>query len=99
LLAKLEVNENVTGEQLRGPPDTISAGPASPSSGPTVVFLSSPLHSFGTAGQETIKAFQAMSLQDPVLGNWNMDTGASSYINDFVHSLSEVLNMCIYPSA
>ncbi|GJR64758.1 ribonuclease H-like domain-containing protein [Tanacetum coccineum] len=27
-----------------------------------------------------------------------MDTGASSHLNDSVHSLSDVLNMCIYPS-
>ncbi|GJW71378.1 ribonuclease H-like domain-containing protein [Tanacetum coccineum] len=35
---------------------------------------------------------------DPSLGNWNTDTGASSHLNDSVHSLSDVLNMCIYPS-
>ncbi|GKB60369.1 ribonuclease H-like domain-containing protein [Tanacetum coccineum] len=27
-----------------------------------------------------------------------MDTGASSHLNDYVYSLSDVLNMCIYPS-
>ncbi|GKF73686.1 ribonuclease H-like domain-containing protein [Tanacetum coccineum] len=26
-----------------------------------------------------------------------MDTGAGSHLNDFVYSLSDVLNMCIYP--
>nr|GEZ01554.1 ribonuclease H-like domain-containing protein [Tanacetum cinerariifolium] len=26
-----------------------------------------------------------------------MDTGASSHLNDYVHSFTEVLNMCIYP--
>ncbi|GKB66283.1 ribonuclease H-like domain-containing protein [Tanacetum coccineum] len=33
---------------------------------------------------------------DPVPGNWNMNTGVNSHLNDFVHSLSDVLNMCIY---
>ncbi|GJW62016.1 ribonuclease H-like domain-containing protein [Tanacetum coccineum] len=31
-------------------------------------------------------------------GNWNMDTGASSHLNDFVSNLSDVSNMCIYSS-
>ncbi|GKE26809.1 ulp1 protease family, C-terminal catalytic domain-containing protein [Tanacetum coccineum] len=47
------------------------------------------------AGQKTIlpNAFHAMTLQDPVSGNCNIETGASSYLNDYVHSLSDVLNM------
>ncbi|GJW65054.1 ribonuclease H-like domain-containing protein [Tanacetum coccineum] len=51
-------------------------------------------------GQGTIlpNAFHAMPLQDPVLGNWNLYTGASSLLNDSVISLSDVPNMCIYPS-
>ncbi|GJV10493.1 gag-pol polyprotein [Tanacetum coccineum] len=57
--------------------------------------------SFGQlAGQETIlqNTINAMTLQDTAMGNWYMDTGASSHLNDSVHSLSDVLNMCIYPS-
>nr|GEX45457.1 ribonuclease H-like domain-containing protein [Tanacetum cinerariifolium] len=47
------------------------------------------------AGQKTIlpNAFHAMTLQDPVAGNCNIDIGASSQFNDFVHSLSDVLNI------
>ncbi|GJX79741.1 ribonuclease H-like domain-containing protein [Tanacetum coccineum] len=35
---------------------------------------------------------------DPTSGVWNMDTGASSHLNDSVTSLSDVFNTCIYPS-
>ncbi|GKB82765.1 ribonuclease H-like domain-containing protein [Tanacetum coccineum] len=51
------------------------------------------------SGHDTIlpNAFNAMTLQDPATGNWNMDTGASSHLNDSVTTLSDVLNMCIYP--
>ncbi|GKC09487.1 ribonuclease H-like domain-containing protein, partial [Tanacetum coccineum] len=44
------------------------------------------------------KAYHAMPLQDPVSGNWNMDTGASSHLNNSVTSLSENFNTCMYPS-
>ncbi|GJZ04655.1 ribonuclease H-like domain-containing protein [Tanacetum coccineum] len=36
--------------------------------------------------------------EDPTLSNWNIDTGVSSHLNDSVTSLSDVLNMCLYPS-
>ncbi|GKE18750.1 hypothetical protein Tco_1426327 [Tanacetum coccineum] len=42
-------------------------------------------------------AFNVMTLQDPTSGNWNMDTSASSHLNDFVSSLSDIFNLCIYP--
>ncbi|GJY73296.1 hypothetical protein Tco_0477727 [Tanacetum coccineum] len=42
--------------------------------------------------------FNTTTLQEPTSGNWNMDTGASSHLNDSVHCLSDILNMCIYPS-
>ncbi|GKC89817.1 hypothetical protein Tco_1150466 [Tanacetum coccineum] len=37
------------------------------------------------SGHEAIlpNAFSAMTLQDPAAVNWNMDTGASSHLNDF----------------
>nr|GEV53585.1 ribonuclease H-like domain-containing protein [Tanacetum cinerariifolium] len=35
---------------------------------------------------------------DPSPGNWNMDTGANSHHNNFVSSLSDVFNLCIYSS-
>nr|GEX31658.1 hypothetical protein [Tanacetum cinerariifolium] len=34
---------------------------------------------------------------DPTPGNWSIDTDASSHLNDFVSSLSDVFNMFIYP--
>ncbi|GKG01546.1 hypothetical protein Tco_0306251, partial [Tanacetum coccineum] len=45
------------------------------------------------AGQETTlpHAFTTGTLQDPAPGNWNMDTGASSHLNDSVNNLSDVL--------
>ncbi|GJX75456.1 ribonuclease H-like domain-containing protein [Tanacetum coccineum] len=49
--------------------------------------------SFPGSGQ----AFNTNTLQEPASGNWNMDTGASSHLNDSVHCLSDILNMCIYP--
>nr|GEW88399.1 ribonuclease H-like domain-containing protein [Tanacetum cinerariifolium] len=50
-------------------------------------------------GQATLlpNAFNTTTLQDPAFGSWNMDTSASSYLNDSVHCLSDILNMCIYP--
>nr|GEY74391.1 ribonuclease H-like domain-containing protein [Tanacetum cinerariifolium] len=35
---------------------------------------------------------------DPAFDNWNMDTGGSSRLNDSIHCLCDILNMCIYPS-
>nr|GEV16247.1 ribonuclease H-like domain-containing protein [Tanacetum cinerariifolium] len=52
------------------------------------------------SGQATLlpNAFNTTTLQDSASGSWNMDTGASSHLNDSVHYLSDILNMCIYPS-
>jgi hypothetical protein len=54
----------------------------------------------GPAGQETIlpHAFTTGTLPNPTSGNWNMDTCASSHLNDNVHNLSDVFNSCIYSS-
>ncbi|GJT65102.1 ribonuclease H-like domain-containing protein [Tanacetum coccineum] len=38
------------------------------------------------------------TLQKPASGNWNMDTCASSHLNDSVSSLSDIFNSCIYLS-
>ncbi|GJZ28889.1 ribonuclease H-like domain-containing protein [Tanacetum coccineum] len=43
-------------------------------------------------------AFSVGTHQDPATGAWNMDTGASSHLNDSVTSISDVFNTCIYPS-
>ncbi|GJR57561.1 hypothetical protein Tco_1499723 [Tanacetum coccineum] len=57
-------------------------------------------HSGPLTGQEILlpHAFHAATLQDPAADNWNMDTCASSHVNDSVSSLSEVFNLCIYLS-
>ncbi|GJS59190.1 ribonuclease H-like domain-containing protein [Tanacetum coccineum] len=51
-------------------------------------------------GQETTlpHAFTVGTLHDPAPGACNMDTGASSHLNNSVTSLSDVFNTCIYPS-
>lgn len=52
------------------------------------------------AGQETTlpHTFVAGTLQDPAPGNWNMDTCATSHLNDLVTNLSDVFNSSIYSS-
>ncbi|GJW95117.1 ribonuclease H-like domain-containing protein, partial [Tanacetum coccineum] len=63
-----------------------------------------PLGSMGptvTLGQETTTlphAFTAGTLHDPAPAAWNMDTGASSHLNNSITSLSEIFNTCMYPS-
>nr|GEY29858.1 G-type lectin S-receptor-like serine/threonine-protein kinase At4g27290 [Tanacetum cinerariifolium] len=42
-------------------------------------------------------AFTAGTLHDLAASAWNMDTGASSHLNNSITSLSEVFNSCIYP--
>nr|GEW50765.1 ribonuclease H-like domain-containing protein [Tanacetum cinerariifolium] len=51
------------------------------------------------AGQKTTlpHAFTTGTLQDPASGNWNIDTGASSHLNNSINNLSDVFNSCIYP--
>ncbi|GKA52306.1 ribonuclease H-like domain-containing protein [Tanacetum coccineum] len=44
------------------------------------------------------ECFQCYDTTGSATGNWNIDTGASSYLNDYVSSLSDVFNLCIYPS-
>nr|GEU30356.1 ribonuclease H-like domain-containing protein [Tanacetum cinerariifolium] len=69
---------------------------------PSMPFHPSQLFASGSqgSGQATLfpNAFNTTTLQDPAFGNWNMDTGASSHLNDSVHCLNVILNMCIYPS-
>ncbi|GKB38996.1 ribonuclease H-like domain-containing protein [Tanacetum coccineum] len=43
-------------------------------------------------------AFAAGTLHDPTTDAWNMDTGASSHLNNSVTSLSTNFNSCMYPS-
>ncbi|GJT16471.1 ribonuclease H-like domain-containing protein [Tanacetum coccineum] len=60
-------------------------------------FVTGPINN---AGQPTMlpQAFTAGTLHDPTTGAWNMDTGASSHLNNSVTSLSTIFNSCIYPS-
>ncbi|GKA10918.1 ribonuclease H-like domain-containing protein [Tanacetum coccineum] len=44
------------------------------------------------------QAFIVGTLHDPNIGAWNMDTGASSHLNNSINSLSTVFNSCLYPS-
>ncbi|GJT07583.1 ribonuclease H-like domain-containing protein [Tanacetum coccineum] len=50
------------------------------------------------SGQATVlrHAFTAGTLHNPSTGAWNMDTGASSHLKNYVTSLSTVLNSCMY---
>ncbi|GJX14131.1 ribonuclease H-like domain-containing protein [Tanacetum coccineum] len=69
---------------------------------PSMPFHPSQLFASGSqgSGQASLlpNAFNTTTLQEPAFGNWNMDTGASYHLNDSVHCLSDILNMCIYPS-
>ncbi|GJX20839.1 hypothetical protein Tco_0223516, partial [Tanacetum coccineum] len=51
-----------------------------------------PSIAYTQSGQETIlpHAFRMMTLQDPNTDAWNMDTGASSLLNEFVNCLSDI---------
>ncbi|GJY42913.1 hypothetical protein Tco_0431126 [Tanacetum coccineum] len=53
-----------------------------------------------SAGHETILShvFSVTTPHDPTTEAWNMDTGASSHLNNSVNSLSEIFNKCMYPS-
>nr|GEY44796.1 hybrid signal transduction histidine kinase M [Tanacetum cinerariifolium] len=61
---------------------------------PSMPFHPSQLLASGSQGssQATLlpNAFNTTTLQDPAFSNWNMDTGANSYLNDSVHYLSDI---------
>nr|GFB74542.1 ribonuclease H-like domain-containing protein [Tanacetum cinerariifolium] len=59
-----------------------------------------PTTSIGNTGQTTMlpHGFTAGTLHDPTTGAWNMDSGASSHLNNFITSLSTIFNSCMYPS-
>ncbi|GJU27390.1 putative RNA-directed DNA polymerase, eukaryota, reverse transcriptase zinc-binding domain protein [Tanacetum coccineum] len=80
-----------------------AVGPLPPTQLPTPSSTTVPPGAMGftvITGQDTTPphAFAAGSLHDPTTRAWNMDTGASSHLNNLVTSLSDVFNMCIYPS-
>ncbi|GJV50425.1 ribonuclease H-like domain-containing protein [Tanacetum coccineum] len=53
-----------------------------------------------SAGQATTlpQAFTNGTLHDPTTGVWNMDTGASSHLNNSINSVSTIFNTCMYLS-
>ncbi|GJV57137.1 ribonuclease H-like domain-containing protein [Tanacetum coccineum] len=57
-----------------------------------------PTGTANTSGHTTLlpQAFTTRTLHDPTTGAWNMDIGASSHLNNFVTSLSTILNSCMY---
>ncbi|GJS54725.1 ribonuclease H-like domain-containing protein [Tanacetum coccineum] len=44
-----------------------------------------------------LKHLLQLTLRDPTLQNWNMDTGASSHLNSNATNLSTLFNSCMYP--
>ncbi|GKA82691.1 ribonuclease H-like domain-containing protein [Tanacetum coccineum] len=91
------------------PPSLYYYVPPSPQSYPAQQFA--PAQPFGyymppppgptcTPGQETTlpHTFATETLHNPTTGAWNMDKGASSYLNNSVTSLSTVFNSCMFPS-
>nr|GEW41999.1 ribonuclease H-like domain-containing protein [Tanacetum cinerariifolium] len=62
--------------------------------------LSGPPGSIVTTKKSTLlpQAFTTRIIHDPTTGAWNRDTGASSYLNNSINSLSTVFNSCLYLS-
>ncbi|GJW54146.1 ribonuclease H-like domain-containing protein [Tanacetum coccineum] len=72
--------------------------PATQPTSPLAMGLVSPTGTANTSGHATLlpQAFTTRTLHDPTTGAWNMDTGASSHLNNSVTSLSTILNSCMY---
>ncbi|GJY29080.1 ribonuclease H-like domain-containing protein [Tanacetum coccineum] len=53
-----------------------------------------------TPGQATTlpAAFTIGTLHDPTTGAWNMDSGATSHLNNSVNCLGDIFNTCLYSS-
>ncbi|GJS75507.1 hypothetical protein Tco_0725388 [Tanacetum coccineum] len=68
----------------------------------TIAYITHPGSTGPTAtpGQATTlpHAFTAGILHDPAPAAWNIDTGASSHLNNSITSLNENFNTCMYPS-
>nr|GEW36713.1 ribonuclease H-like domain-containing protein [Tanacetum cinerariifolium] len=73
---------------------------------PNNKFSAHPSQQFGNMGPTPLSghattllhAFNTETLQDATTGAGNMDTGASSHLNNSINSLSIVFNTCMYPS-
>ncbi|GKA51665.1 ribonuclease H-like domain-containing protein [Tanacetum coccineum] len=91
-------NPNLVAYQAFGPIGPSYFAPPAPMYGPAPTYIQA--QAGVPSGQATIlpHAFTVGSLHDLTTGAWNMDTGASSHLNDSVTNLSEVFNSCMYPS-
>ncbi|GKB01686.1 ribonuclease H-like domain-containing protein [Tanacetum coccineum] len=81
-------------------PPAVGHAQLTPSVAQPVIGPSAPPQQLGTSGQATVlpHAFTAGTLHDPTTGTWHMYSGASFYLNKSVTCLSELFNLCMYPS-
>ncbi|GJR56567.1 hypothetical protein Tco_1407088 [Tanacetum coccineum] len=91
-------NPNLVAYQAFGPIGPSYFAPPAPMYGPAPTYIQA--QAGVPSGQATIlpHAFTVGSLHDLTTGAWNMDTGASSHLNDSVTNLSEVFNSYMYSS-
>ncbi|GKD79483.1 ribonuclease H-like domain-containing protein [Tanacetum coccineum] len=59
---------------------------------------SAPLYYSAQQVSPYVLAQPTQTLHDPTTGAWNMDTGASSHLNNSVTSLTTIFNSSMYPS-
>nr|GEY85628.1 reverse transcriptase domain-containing protein [Tanacetum cinerariifolium] len=86
-------------QQQLGPSQVCGSTQLTPSqAGPTTVQQAVP--HVDTSGHATMfpYAFTTGTFHDPASGAWNLDTCASSHLNNSFNSLSENFNTCMYPS-
>ncbi|GJZ49496.1 hypothetical protein Tco_0603686 [Tanacetum coccineum] len=85
-------NPNLVAYQAFGPIGPSYFAPPVPMYGPAPTYIQA--QAGVPSGQATIlpHAFTVGSLHDLTIGAWNMDTGASSHLNDSVTNLSKVFN-------
>ncbi|GJX89479.1 ribonuclease H-like domain-containing protein [Tanacetum coccineum] len=81
-------------------PPAVGQAQLTPSVAQPVIGPSAPPQQLGTSGQATVlpHAFTAGTLHDPTTGTWHMYSGASFHLNNSVTCLSELFNLCMYPS-
>nr|GEV77572.1 ribonuclease H-like domain-containing protein [Tanacetum cinerariifolium] len=99
------VRSLLTTEEMRLKSKSLVTPVDSSSSSPMVLLADSARPRFvarptDNTGKATMlpKAFTARTLHDPTTGAWNMDTGASSHLNNLVTSLTTMFNSSMYPS-
>ncbi|GJZ95753.1 ribonuclease H-like domain-containing protein [Tanacetum coccineum] len=86
-----------TGTNTVAPTVSSSISPAQNSSVPIAYYARpSPTAPTGPSAPPGFPMPAQVTLQDPYSGAWNMDTGASSHLNNSITSLSTMLNSCMY---